>query len=138
VGRDGVVRFLWLPSRVDVWVSVCMLPCAGVYYEPACSNDPADLDHAVLAVGYGTESDGDYWLVKNSWVRSPFGRHAPPRPRLPLGARAVVHHEADLAGVVICIAFAQSTHWGDNGYVKMARNRNNNCGIASAATYVLM
>ena len=29
------------------------------------------------------------------------------------------------------------TSWGEKGYIKMARNRNNMCGIASEAFYVL-
>ncbi|PRP87432.1 counting factor associated protein [Planoprotostelium fungivorum] len=40
----------------------------GVYNEPLCKNGVDDLDHEVLAVGYGTDDEGnEFYLVKNSW-----------------------------------------------------------------------
>ncbi|XP_071956241.1 procathepsin L-like [Antedon mediterranea] len=40
-----------------------------VYRERSCNSAVSGLDHAVLVVGYGEDSDTSdpYWLVKNSW-----------------------------------------------------------------------
>ena len=39
----------------------------GVYSDPACKGTPDDLDHQVLAVGYGVINGEKFWLIKNSW-----------------------------------------------------------------------
>ncbi|XP_061144220.1 cathepsin S, ortholog2, tandem duplicate 1 isoform X1 [Syngnathus typhle] len=68
---------------------------SGVYDDASCSKS---VNHAVLAVGYGTLDGKQFWLVKNSWGAS----------------------------------------FGDGGYIRMARGKSNQCGIAMLACYPVM
>lgn len=47
----------------------------GTYSSTTCKNGPTDVNHAVLATGYGTDRNGmDFWAVKNSWSAD-WGEH---------------------------------------------------------------
>jgi cathepsin L len=50
---------------IDADSDALMLYDSGIISKKECKYE--ELDHAVLAVGYGTEDGTDYWIVRNSW-----------------------------------------------------------------------
>jgi C1A family cysteine protease len=53
-------------SQQPVSVAICASQLQ-FYFNGIVDSCCKDLDHGVLAVGYGSEGDNPYWLVKNSW-----------------------------------------------------------------------
>lgn len=68
--KDGKLVLLVLLFVHTCFILISILACcSGVYNDPACKGGMEDLDHAVQAVGYGTDpaSGLGYWIVRNSW-----------------------------------------------------------------------
>jgi len=61
----GVGNFGPISVCIDANHQSFMTYKSGIYSNKDCST--YYLDHAVLAIGYGTENGQDYWLLKNSW-----------------------------------------------------------------------
>ncbi|XP_069505840.1 cathepsin K [Ambystoma mexicanum] len=94
--KKAVARVGPVSVGIDASLSSFQFYSKGVYYDPECNG--TNIDHAVLAVGYGMQKGAKHWIIKNSWGED----------------------------------------WGNKGYILMARNKQNACGIANLASYPKM
>ncbi|KFP49015.1 Cathepsin S, partial [Cathartes aura] len=62
--KDAVANIGPVSVAIDATQPTFFLYRSGVYDDPRCTQE---VNHAVLVIGYGTQNDKDYWLVKNSW-----------------------------------------------------------------------
>jgi cathepsin H len=73
----------------------------GTYTSKTCKNSTKDVNHAVLAVGFGTDRSGmEYWIVKNSWSDQ-------------WGDKGYfnIQRGANMCGIAVCNSFPQEVNW---------------------------
>lgn len=94
----------------------------GVYYDENCNAE--NINHAVLAVGYGTQKGTKHWIIKNRYGTT-------------VGLLFTVSGFAGGSGSAFS-PHSWGKEWGNKGYVLLARNMNNACGIANLASFPKM
>ncbi|XP_050186406.1 cathepsin K isoform X1 [Myiozetetes cayanensis] len=94
--KRAVARIGPISVGIDASLPSFQFYSRGVYYDENCNAE--NINHAVLAVGYGTQKGTKHWIIKNSW----------------------------------------GEEWGNKGYVLLARNMNNACGVANLASFPKM
>ncbi|XP_033375677.1 cathepsin K [Parus major] len=94
--KRAVARIGPISVGIDASLPSFQFYSRGVYYDESCNAE--NINHAVLAVGYGAQKGTKHWIIKNSW----------------------------------------GEEWGNKGYVLLARNMNNACGVANLASFPKM
>jgi hypothetical protein len=97
---DALVKYGPIFIGLDVDSQLFMFYKSGVLSINNCPTLLKDMDHAMVAVGYGYDAalKMSYWIIRNSWGET----------------------------------------WGEKGYVRLAKDKGNMCGITTMASYATL
>ena len=97
---DALVKYGPIFIGLDVDSKLFMFYKSGVLSISNCPTSIQNIDHALVAVGYGydTALKMSYWIIRNSWGQT----------------------------------------WGENGYVRLAKDKGNMCGVTTMAAYATL
>merc|ERR1712162_63526 len=140
---------------IDASHSSFQMYSSGIYYEPACSS--SQLDHGVTVVGYGSSSSTGRKLLLWGDDDEAADDDAGDDDENPWGDDdeagdddagddegadddagdddAWDDDDTPASGNYWIVKNSWNTVWGQQGYIWMSKDRNNNCGIASSASY---
>lgn len=107
--KEAVATVGPVSVAIDATEEKFMLYKDGIFVDDSCGNGEDTLNHGVLVVGFGS----------NSTNNGLFGR------------------ESSTPDYWI-VKNSWGTGWGEGGYIRMARNKENMCGVATAASYPLV
>merc|ERR1711974_278324 len=152
----GIAELGPISVAIDAGLSSFHNYVSGVYYAPYCSS--TELDHAVTAVGFGTVpeinsaisatctiEDFQCEIVRQGVKFTYPCMEAPAQENGQTIGKKITENipgvdcnpAAGSAGMdFYMVKNSWGPLWGMNGYIMMARNMDNNCGIATAPTYI--
>eukprot|EP01133_Synstelium_polycarpum_P007402 gene7402-8654_t len=116
--EDAVKNVGPVSVAIDASHNSFQLYSKGIYYEKDCS--ATELDHGVLVVGFGSGDPSDIasTIKHKSQVR------------------VKVNDDTTKNYWIVKNSWGES--WGDKGFIYMSKDKDNNCGIASCASYPLV
>ncbi|GAB1287844.1 Cathepsin K [Apodemus speciosus] len=134
--KRAVARVGPISVSIDASLPSFQFYSRGVYYDENCDRD--NVNHAVLVVGYGTQKGSKHWIIKNSTVfLCVVLTILEPDVETRLASNS--QRSTCLASTFKVLHFkVWGESWGNKGYVLLARNKNNACGITNLASFPKM